>query len=89
MIIKKVKVINKLGLHARASSKLTQLASQFNSEIFISHNNNKVNSKNILDVLMLAASMGSELEIQASGADEKNAIYQIEKLFNDYFNEGE
>lgn len=89
MIIKKVKVINKLGLHARASSKLTQLASQFNSEIFISYNNNKVNSKNILDVLMLAASMGSELEIQASGADEKNAIYQIEKLFNDYFNEGE
>ena len=89
MIIKKVKVINKLGLHARASSKLTQLASQYNSEIFIKQNNNKVNSKNILDVLMLAASMGSELEIQASGADEKNAIYQIEKLFNDYFNEGE
>ena len=89
MIQKKIKIINKLGLHARASSKLTQLASLFSSEIFIIKNNKKINAKNIMDILMLAASMGSEVEIQVSGSDEKEAIKQIEKLFKNYFGEGE
>ena len=70
MIKKKVKIINKLGLHARASSKLTQLASLYSSEIFIIKNNKKVDAKNIMDILMLAASMGSEVEIQVNGLQE-------------------
>jgi phosphocarrier protein HPr len=89
MIKKKVKIINKLGLHARASSKLTQLASQFNSEIFLIKNSKKVNATNIMDILMLAASVGSEVEIQVSGPDEKKAIKQISELFENYFDEGE
>jgi phosphocarrier protein HPr len=89
MIKKKIKIINKLGLHARASSKLTQLASQFNSNIFIIKNKKKVNAKNIMDILMLAASVDSEVEIEANGSDEIEAIKQIEKLFQNYFEEGE
>ena len=89
MIKKKITIINKLGLHARASSKLTQLASLFSSEIFIIKNNEKVNAKNIMDILMLAAGMGSEVEIQVNGSDENEAIKQIEKLFKNYFDEGE
>ena len=89
MIKKKIKIINKLGLHAMASSKLTQLASQFNSKIFIIKNNKKVNAKNIMDILMLAASVNSEVEIEANGSDEIEAIKQIEKLFQNYFEEGE
>tara|TARA_B100000787_G_C16127999_1_gene265944 strand:- start:726 stop:995 length:270 start_codon:yes stop_codon:yes gene_type:complete len=89
MIKKKVKIINKLGLHARASSKLTQLASQFSSEIFLIKNNKKVNAKNIMDILMLAASVGTEVEIQVSGSDEKEAIKRISGLFENYFDEGE
>ena len=89
MIKKKITIINKLGLHDRASSKLTQLASLFSSEIFIIKNNEKVNAKNIMDILMLAAGMGSEVEIQVNGSDEKEAIKQIEKLFKNYFDEGE
>jgi len=76
-------------LHARASSKLTQLTSLFSSEIFIIKNNKKVNAKNIMDILMLAASVGSEVEIQVSGPDEIEAIKQIEMLFQNYFDEGE
>ena len=89
MIKKKVKIINKLGLHARASSKLTQLASQFSSEIFLIKNSKKVNATNIMDILMLAASLGSEVEIQVNGPDEKKAMKQISELFENYFDEGE
>jgi phosphocarrier protein HPr len=89
MIKKKVKIINKLGLHARASSKLTQLASQFNSEIFLIKNSKKVSANNIMDILMLAASVGSEVELEVNGPDEKEAINKIEKLFKNYFDEGE
>ena len=89
MIKKKIKIINKLGLHARASSKLTQLASQFNSEIFLIKNSKKVSANNIMDILMLAASVGSEVELEVNGPDEKEAINKIEKLFKNYFDEGE
>ncbi|MDC0422803.1 MAG: HPr family phosphocarrier protein [Methylophilaceae bacterium] len=89
MIKKEVKIINKLGLHARASSKLTQLASQFDSEIFIIKDSKKVNAKNIMDILMLAASIGSKVELQVTGSDEKIAIKEVENLFKNYFDEGE
>jgi|TARA_B100000809_G_scaffold251829_1_gene285803 phosphocarrier protein len=88
MIKKKIKIINKLGLHARASSKLTQLACTFTSEIFLIKDENKVNAKSIMEVLMLAASKNTIILLEASGPDEKEAILGIEKLFVNYFEEG-
>jgi phosphocarrier protein len=87
MIKKKIKIINKLGLHARASSKLTQLACTFTSEIFLIKDENKVNAKSIMEVLMLAASKNTIILLEASGPDEKEAILGIEKLFVNYFEE--
>ena len=89
MIRKNIKIINKLGLHARASSKLTQLACKFSSEIFLVVNKNKVNAKSIMEVLMLAANKNTNVLLEADGADEKKAVLEIEKLFNNYFGEGE
>jgi len=89
MIKKKMKIINKLGLHARASSKLTQLACSFTSEIFLIKDKNKVNAKSIMEVLMLAASKNTIILVMADGIDEKEAISDIENLFINYFGEGE
>jgi len=89
MIKKEIKIINKLGLHARASSKLTQLACTFSSEIFLIKHGNKVNAKSIMEVLMLAASKNTIISLEASGPDEKKAISDIENLINNYFGEGE
>ena len=89
MIKKKMKIINKLGLHARASSKLTQLACSFTSEIFLIKDKNKVNAKSIMEVLMLAASKNTVILVIADGIDEKDAISDIESLFINYFGEGE
>ena len=89
MIKKKMKIINKLGLHARASSKLTQLACTFTSEIFLIKDKNKVNAKSIMEVLMLAASKNTVILVIADGIDEKKAISDIESLFINYFGEGE
>ena len=88
MVKKNIKIINKLGLHARASSKLTQLACTSNSEIFLIKDGNKVNAKSIMEVLMLAASKNTTISIEANGSDEKKAILEIENLINDYFGEG-
>ena len=89
MIKQNIEIINKLGLHARASSKLTQTASQFASEIWIEKNGRKVNAKSIMGVMMLAAAMGSFISIEANGADEQAAISALQALINDYFGEGE
>jgi len=89
MIKRKIRIINKLGLHARASSKLTQLACTFNSEIFLIKDKNKVNAKSIMEVLMLAASKNTIIYIEASGLDENIAVASIESLFASYFGEGE
>jgi|TARA_B110001450_G_C17339658_1_gene366965 phosphocarrier protein len=89
MIKKKLKIINKLGLHARASSKLTQLACSFTSEIFLIKDKNKVNAKSIMEVLMLAATKNTIILVMADGIDEKEAISDIEALFINYFGEGE
>jgi phosphocarrier protein HPr len=89
MIKQDIEIINKLGLHARASSKLTQTASQFASEIWIEKNGRKVNAKSIMGVMMLAAAMGSSVTLEASGADEAEAIAALVALINDYFGEGE
>ena len=89
MLKEDIKIINKLGLHARASSKLTQTASQFVSDIWIEKNGRKVNAKSIMGVMMLAAAMGSFITLETNGADEQAAMSALQALINDYFGEGE
>ena len=89
MIKQEIEIINKLGLHARASTKLTQTASQFTSEIWIEKNGRRVNAKSIMGVMMLAAAKGSMVTIEANGADEAAAMSAVKTLINDYFGEGE
>jgi len=89
MIKQEIEIINKLGLHARASSKLTQTASQFSSEIWIEKNGRRVNAKSIMGVMMLAAAKGSVVILEAEGKDENEAIAALQALINDYFGEGE
>lgn len=82
-------IINKLGLHARASSKLTKLASNFPCEVWMSRAGRRVNAKSIMGVMMLAAAKGSTINIETSGEREKEAMDAIVALINDYFGEGE
>ena len=89
MIKEEIEIINILGLHARASTKFTQTASQFASEVWVSRNGRRVNAKSIMGVMMLAAAKGATIEIEANGADEAEAIATIKALVNDYFGEGE
>jgi phosphocarrier protein len=84
-----IEIVNKLGLHARASAKLTQLAGQFQSEIWISRNERRVNAKSIMGVMMLAANKGSTVSIETSGPDESDALEALTRLINDRFGEGE
>ncbi|MEW5942463.1 MAG: HPr family phosphocarrier protein [Pseudomonadota bacterium] len=84
-----VEIINKLGLHARASAKLAQAAGQFQSEIWLERNGKRVNAKSIMGVMMLAASKGSTINIETSGADEAEAMRALVELINDRFGEGE
>jgi len=84
-----VTIINKLGLHARASAKLTQLASSFKCEVMMSRNNRRVNAKSIMGVMMLAASKGTTITIETNGEDEVEAMHALLNLINDYFGEGE
>ena len=89
MLVLSIKIINKLGLHARASAKLTQVANQFESDIWIEKNDKTVNAKSIMGIMMLAASQGSDIKISTEGVDEKEALNSISALINDYFGEGE
>jgi phosphocarrier protein HPr len=89
MIKQEIEIINKLGLHARASSKLTQTASQFKSDVWIEKNDRKVNAKSIMGVMMLAAAKGSTISLEANGVDETAAMDALKALINDYFGEGE
>ena len=86
---REIKVVNKLGLHARASAKLTQLASRHACAVWISRNGRRVNAKSIMGVMMLAAGIGCTVELETDGADELEAIEAIAKLFADKFGEGE
>lgn len=89
MVRQDVEIINKLGLHARASTKLTQTASQFNAEIWLERNNRRVNAKSIMGVMMLAASKGSKIVLEANGADESQALEALVSLINNRFGEPE
>ena len=84
-----VEIINKLGLHARASAKLTQLASRYQSDVQMSRNGRKVNAKSIMGVMMLAAGKGSRVTIEIEGPDESDAMEAIVGLIGDYFGEGQ
>jgi phosphocarrier protein HPr len=84
-----VTIINKLGLHARASAKLTKLASSFACDVFMSRNGRRINAKSIMGVMMLAAGMGTEVEIETSGDDEAKAMQALVALINERFGEGE
>lgn len=84
-----VTIINKLGLHARASAKLTKLAGSFACDVFMSRNGRRINAKSIMGVMMLAAGMGAEVEIEADGADEGPALQALVALINERFGEGE
>jgi phosphocarrier protein len=84
-----IEITNKLGLHARASAKLTQLASGFKSEVHLMRNGRRVNAKSIMGVMMLAAARGSTVTLETSGPDEDEALAAISALFADKFGEGE
>ena len=89
MITQNITIINKLGLHARAASKLVNCANQFESEVFIARNGNRVNAKSIMGVMMLAASRGAELELEIDGRDETAAQQALVDLINNRFGEKE
>ena len=89
MLQREAEIINKLGLHARASAKLTQLAGQFTSDIWVARNDKRVNAKSIMGVMMLAASKGTMIKIETDGPDEEAAMTALTGLIADYFGEGE
>ncbi len=82
-------IVNRLGLHARAAAKLTQLASAFRSEIWLSRNERRVNAKSIMGVMMLAAGRGSSVRIEASGEDAETALAELQALIARRFDESE
>ena len=86
---REVEIINKLGLHARASAKLTQLAAKYQSDVQISRNGRKVNAKSIMGVMMLAAGKGARVVVEVDGPDETVAMDAIVALIGDYFGEGQ
>ena len=86
---REIEIVNKLGLHARASAKLTQMAGQFTAEVWISRDSRKVNAKSIMGVMMLAAAKGSIVAIETDGPDEAEAMTALVRLINDKFGEGE
>ena len=89
MIQHTITIINKLGLHARASAKLTKLAGSFPCEIWISKGDRRVNAKSIMGVMMLAAGLGSEVVLEAQGEREQEAMDALLALIHDKFGEGE
>ncbi len=84
-----VEIINKLGLHARASAKLTQAATTYTSEVWLERNGRRVNAKSIMGVMMLAAGKGAKVIVETEGVDGDAALQAILKLISDKFGEGE
>jgi phosphocarrier protein HPr len=82
-----VEIVNKLGLHARPSAKLTQLASSFKSRVFMARNGRRVNAKSIMGVMMLAAAKGSTITVETDGEDEVEAIEALTRLISSGFGE--
>ncbi|MBK7062868.1 MAG: HPr family phosphocarrier protein [Rubrivivax sp.] len=88
MIKSTIIISNKLGLHARASAKLTKLAGTFAADVHLSRNGRRVNAKSIMGVMMLAAGMGTEIEIEIEGPDETGAMQALRELIDGKFGEG-
>lgn len=84
-----VEIINKLGMHARASAKLTQLAAKYQCDVFMARNARRVNAKSIMGVMMLAAGKGSRITLETDGPDEAEALAALVALVNDCFGEGQ
>ena len=89
MLQREVEIINKLGLHARASARLTQVAGRFGADVWLSRNGRRVNAKSIMGVMMLAASKGSTVVIETDGPDEAEAMRAVEELIANRFDESE
>lgn len=89
MIRTTITISNKLGLHARASAKLTKLAGSFKCDVHMSRNGRRINAKSIMGVMMLAAGLGTEVEIETDGADEEAAMAALRSLIDDKFGEGQ
>ena len=87
MISSEVEVVNPLGIHARPSAKLTQVATRFKAEVWLFKGSRRVNAKSIMGVMMLAAAKGAKLTVQADGVDEQQAIEALQALFADGFGE--
>ncbi len=86
---REVEIVNKLGLHARASAKLTQLAAKYQCDVSLARNGRKVNAKSIMGVMMLAAGKGSRVTLETDGPDESEAMNAITGLIGDCFGEGQ
>lgn len=86
---REIEITNKLGLHARASAKLTQIASRHGCEVWLERNGRRINAKSIMGVMMLAAGIGTEIEVETSGDQEREAMDALLLLINDKFGEGE
>jgi len=89
MPVAEIEIINKLGLHARASAKLSQLAAQFPCEILLSRNGRQINAKSIMGVMMLAAGIGSSVMLETVGEQADEAMQALTELINNRFGEGE
>ncbi|MBK6744688.1 MAG: HPr family phosphocarrier protein [Hydrogenophilales bacterium] len=89
MLEREIEIINKLGLHARASAKLTQTAARFQSEVWLARSGRRVNGKSIMGVMMLAAPKGTTLKLEIDGPDEAEAMSALVELVTDKFGEGE
>ena len=89
MTKRNARISNKLGLHARASAKLTKLAASFECDVHMSRNGRRINAKSIMGVMMLAAGLGTDVEIETDGPDEQQALAAIVALIDDKFGEGQ
>ncbi len=89
MLERDIEIVNKLGLHARASAKLTQTAARFQSEVWLARSGRRVNGKSIMGVMMLAAPKGTTLKLEIDGPDEAEAMSALVDLVTDKFGEGE
>ena len=89
MLQREVEIINKLGLHARASAKLTQVAGRFTANVWVGRNGRRVNAKSIMGVMMLAAAMGSKIVVETDGPDEVQAMEAVTQLIAGRFEESE
>mgnify|MGYP001263470117 FL=1 len=89
MLQREVEIINKLGLHARASAKLTQVAGRFQANVWVGRSGRRVNAKSIMGVMMLAAAMGSKLVVETEGPDEAEAMAAVTQLIAGRFEEND